>query len=441
MTTDGPEPGSDGGTRYAEFRNLLRGSAFIFGCRLAGAVATFLTQVFLARWMGATELGFYVLAFAWCLLLSTLAAVGLQVGAVRFVGVAAERNQPEVIRGFVYRAGQITLGVGSLLAVVGIFSLLSIEQVVDDGILVALCIGLLAVPLLGLMSLLTGVANGFSSLLLGFFPSNVIRPLIFLSLCSLAWLLTEDLGASDVMLLQLLAIGSVSLYMVWGVGRLLARRAPGPAATYDTRHWLRSSAPLVGVALFGGYFPEFVVIVSGGLMSPAEIAVLHVSYRVALLITFGLFAIDAYVGPKIAQMAAAGDMEGLQRVTVTATRLRAWPALGAVVLLFFAGRPILGLFGPEFSAGFPALIILACSQLLLAGFGPTTRLLSVTGHQDRLLPVFGLALLMLVVLAWILVPLFGVVGAALAVFVDTLMWAAWMRLIVVQQLGVRPTPF
>ena len=131
MTTHEPGPESDGGTRYADFRNLLRGSAFIFDCRLAGAVATFLTQVFLARWMGATELGFYVLAFAWCLLLSTLAAIGLQVGAVRFIGVAAQKNEPEVIRGFVYRAVQITLGFGSLLALVGIFSLLSFDRLVD----------------------------------------------------------------------------------------------------------------------------------------------------------------------------------------------------------------------------------------------------------------------------------------------------------------------
>jgi len=441
MTTDNPGQDRDGSPRYAELRNLLRGSAFIFGCRIGGAIATFLTQVLLARWMGATELGFYVLAFAWCLLLSTLAAVGLQVGAIRFVGVAVERNEPEVIRGFVYRAGQITLGFGSLLAAGGIVVLLSFEQLVSDGVLMPLCFGLLAVPLLGLISLLTGISNGFSSLVLSFFPSNVIRPLIFLGFCSLAWLSSDSLAASDVMLLQLLAITSVCLYMVWGVRRLLARRVPGKAATYDTRHWLRSSAPLVGAALFSGYFPEFVLIVAGGLLSPAEIAILHVSFRVALLISFGLFAIDAYVGPKIAQLAAAGDTQGLQRIAVSATRLRTWPAIAAVIVLFFAGRPILGLFGPDFAAGFPALMILASSQLVLAAFGPTTRLLSVTGHQDRLLPVFGVALLVLVILAFFLVPLYGVVGAAMAVLIDTFMWSAWMRLIVVQELGVRPSPF
>jgi len=441
MTTNDSEQENDGSNGRSELRKLLGGAGFIFGCRLGGAVATFLTQVLLARWMGAAELGFYVLAFAWCLMLSTFAAIGLQVGAIRFVGVAVERNEPEVVRGFVYRAGQITLGFGALIAVGGIGILLSVDQVVSDGVVVPLCFGLLAVPFLGLISLLTGISNGFSSLVLSFFPSNVIRPLLFLALCSVVWVTRDSLGASEVMLLQLLAITCVCAYMVWGVRRMLATRIPGSAATYDTRNWLRSSAPLVGAALFGGYFPEFVLIVAGGLLSPEEIAILHVSFRVALLISFGLFAIDSYVGPKIAQLAAAGNTRELQRVVVSATRLRTWPAVAAVIFLFFAGKPVLGIFGPEFVAGFPALIILASSQLVLAAFGPITRLLSVTGHQDRLLPVFGTALIMLVILAFFLVPIFGVVGAALAVLIDTLMWSAWMRLIVVKKLGVRPSPF
>ena len=73
--------------------------------------------------------------------------------------------------------------------------------------------------------------------------------------------------------------------------------------------------------------------------------------------------------------------------------------------------------------------------------GPVTRLLSVSGHQDRLLVVFVTALLGLVALLVVLVPLFGLPGAAAAVLIDTLFWVLWMRRLVIRFLGIRPRLF
>ena len=64
------------------FKRVLGGSAFLFLCRIGGAALTFLTQLLLARWMGASELGSYVLAFAWLGLLSAIPVGGYNAAAV-----------------------------------------------------------------------------------------------------------------------------------------------------------------------------------------------------------------------------------------------------------------------------------------------------------------------------------------------------------------------
>ena len=55
-----------------ELSGLVGGSAFFFISRVAGAVLAYVTQIVLARWMGATELGAYVFAFSLFFLVSKL---------------------------------------------------------------------------------------------------------------------------------------------------------------------------------------------------------------------------------------------------------------------------------------------------------------------------------------------------------------------------------
>ncbi|GEM_PF-6440669 len=49
--------------------SLLGASTFMFACRVLGAGLAFLTQLLQARWMGAHELGIYLYAFSWCIIL------------------------------------------------------------------------------------------------------------------------------------------------------------------------------------------------------------------------------------------------------------------------------------------------------------------------------------------------------------------------------------
>ena len=50
---------------------------FMFVCRIVAAITVIIMQVALARWMGAEQLGIYIYAFAWCVLLAAVAGRGL----------------------------------------------------------------------------------------------------------------------------------------------------------------------------------------------------------------------------------------------------------------------------------------------------------------------------------------------------------------------------
>jgi O-antigen/teichoic acid export membrane protein len=83
-----------------------------------------------------------------------------------------------------------------------------------------------------------------------------------------------------------------------------------------------------------------------------------------------------------------------------------------VVILF--PQWVLSLAGPDFVIGSTALVILACGQFVIVATGPGGFLLSMTGRQAILRNVNVMGALLNVALNAILIPLWGVVGAATA---------------------------
>ena len=116
------------------------------------------------------------------------------------------------------------------------------------------------------------------------------------------------------MSLQVLAIVAVSSVTIWLVRRTVDDSLDAEPAKYDTRVWTRTSAPLLAMALFNGYFPEINIILSGAYLPSDQVALFHVSFRLALFVAFALFAVDAVTGPEAARLHMSGDKTALQSV-------------------------------------------------------------------------------------------------------------------------------
>jgi O-antigen/teichoic acid export membrane protein len=191
--------------------------------------------------------------------------------------------------------------------------------------------------------------------------------------------------------------------------------------------------------LFTTYFQEMSLTISGFFLSPEDMAVYSACFRTANMISFGLYAINAILSPQASQLIANKNSAGLQALVARATQLRFWPALLAVLVLIVAGSYILRIFGPGFDSGHVALIILGVSQLVVAAAGPVTQILTLSGHQTRSLAAFAVALVATLLLNAALLPLFGMIGGAVASLLVTLIWNLWLHRIVVRHVGITPS--
>ena len=410
-------------------------------CRVAGAAITFLTQIFLARWMGASEFGVFVLAFSWCILLSTLSTGGFRIASIRFIGEALAKSDRDYLLGYVRSSRRITTIISLIVIVIGCVALLALDTFGRFQHVTVYAIALLTVPFFALLNLYSSFANAFSRFALSFIPQNIYRPLLFLVVTLIVWQMTRSLDADAAIAANLISFMIVTGVTAVVVSKLLKRETAGAVPRYETRTWIMTAAPLLLVALFTGYFPSLMMILAGPFLPSDQIAVFHACFRIVMLISFGLVAIDAFTGPQLVKLITDKQSDELQRLVNRITRLRFWAALAAVVLLIPAGKPLLGLFGSEFMAGYPVLLILAGSQLIQAGAGPVTRLISLSGHQNSSIRVFATSIVAAGVLTALLAPLFGTAGAAVATLLVTVLWVIWMRVIVASRLQIRPSPF
>ena len=200
--------------------------------------------------------------------------------------------------------------------------------------------------------------------------------------------------------------------------------------------WNRAAMPLLGVSLFSNYFQQITVIVSGFFLATADIGFYNVGYRVAMLISFTLVAVDAFTAPALSQHYHRNAREDLIQDIQHSTALRFGISLAAVAFLILFGEWVLSLFGPEFIRGHALMILLALAQLAHAAVGPVTRLLAISGHQNYSMYTSGAALVLWLGLTAILLPIYGIMGVAVAVFVALTTWAGVLHWLVVRYMRI-----
>ena len=82
------------------------------------------------------------------------------------------------------------------------------------------------------------------------------------------------------------------------------------------------------------------------------------------------------------------------------------------------------------------MIILALAQLSHAAVGPVTRLLAIAGHHKRSLVASGASLILWLIMTAFLLPSYGILGVAIAVFFALTTWALVLRYFVARYLKI-----
>jgi O-antigen/teichoic acid export membrane protein len=201
--------------------------------------------------------------------------------------------------------------------------------------------------------------------------------------------------------------------------------------------WRREAKPLILVALFTYFFADVAILIVTPLLTSAETASIGLCLKLALLVGFAVQVAHQVVVPDLADARARKDPGSIREVVLRALAFPLAITVAALVVVALWGETLLAIFGPEFtSAKLPLLILMAC-QFARAVFGPSVPLLTVIGAQRQNAVLAIAAIVVLAASNLVLVPLYGVLGAAIAVAVATLFWLVACAVVLGRLSGLR----
>ena len=424
-----------GGEQVAE--QLARGSLVSFFIQGSGAGLIFLSELVLARLLGASGYGLFATVAAWLQVLVIVALLGSNHLLLRFVPSYLASGDWALLRGLVLQCRRISLaiGVGVFFAAVLILWLWFEGLGVETRL--SFVIGIAALPLAALALQRQAILRGLHHVAAAQAPELIVRPLLLMLLVViLAWVLGGSVSAP-----QALAMNGLAILAAFILGRFWQQRAM-PAAVRITvpviqaRPWLHIALPLFLIAGMQLLIVRMDIIFLGALVGHEQAGHYAAASRVADLIVFALASANVVVAPLIAGLHARNDIAGLQRMLTILAKGVLVVTIPLVALVGYFGETILGLFGDGYRSAYVPLLILTCGQVVNALSGPVDFVMAMTGQQLKMLQILALATGLNVVLNFALIPLIGLTGAAIATAATTVFWNLTMRRVVCRRLGV-----
>ena len=413
----------------------LAGTVFLI--RVIAAALAYLSNVLFARWMGTFEFGVFVYVWTWVLLIGQALDLGLSTAAQRFIPEYRERGLIDLLRGYISHSRWIAVGVAIVVAALcaGLVRLLTPH--LDSYNVIPLYIACIALPAYALANVQDGIARSYDWVGLGIVPTYIVRQLLLTVLMAAAYfggLPVDAVDRDGAVGRRDLGAGAAARWSC-STAACSTRIEPGPKA-HDVRLWIATALPILMAEGFYLLLTHADLLMLQQFRSPEDVAVYYAAVKTLALVAFIYFSIAATTAHRVAAYHAAGDREGLADFMRKAIALTFWPSLVATVVLLAFGKPILSLFGPQFTEGYHLMFILAVGLLARAAIGPMERFLNVIGKQGINALIYGGAFAVNIVLCLVLIPPLGAAGAAIAISTALIVETIALVVLLKKQMGL-----
>ena len=424
---------------------LIKGAAGSFVLQVGFAGFAFLNAMILARALGAQGYGAFANAMAWVGLLTIPATFGFGILLVRDVAVYRAQHKWALLNGLLRFSNIFVLLLSVFLALVaaGITGVI-FSSPIQATLRLTLWFAMPLIPLFALSSLSESTLRGLEFVFRAQLPSMIIRPGLLLTgivVIQMYW--PQQLNAPVAMAVNVgCAILTLGALIFW-LRRLLPSEVKEAKAEYELRPWLKSAFPML---IYGGMqiiLGQTDIVMLGMMRSAEDVGLYAAAHRLAFLLLYVTMASNMILAPVMSRLYANKEKARLQRILTRALRISFFSILPFALILIFLGDIVLTVFGDDFVNAQSALAILSIGRLgdVFMGVGTGAFILTVAGEEKTVAHVFVYAVCINVVLNFLLIPPYGIIGAALASVVSLLATKIVIAVNAQKKIGIYVTVF
>lgn len=401
-------------------KELIKGSAIIFFFKIIGAGSLFLINILISNIYGAKYLGIYNLLFAMLQISSIFSRAGLDIYIVKIIPSLG--NDSPMIGAFL---NKVFIRVLILSAILSLVLFLSQEFINEhlfktvDATRYIQFTALLIIPYT-LFTIIPEILRGFQEIKVYSLLRNSSQSLLILLFLGLILIS----GFEDPIYALYLGVFSSFLLAIIILVPFLRKRSvklKNNSVAY-LKPVLKDSYPMFltsSVLFLMGNVDSFMI---SYFDNEYQVGLYNACVRLSFVITFILAAINGFISPKISKFFYEKDFKKLKAMYYQSLKIIWVVVIPVVTLLYIFPSFFLGLFGEEFKQARVALIILNTSYLANALFGPVGHVLNMTNNHKAFMFIVSSALIINIIGNVIMIPLYGINGAAMSTLISMTMW-------------------
>ncbi|MBT8180207.1 MAG: oligosaccharide flippase family protein [Eudoraea sp.] len=409
---------------------LLKGFSFL-SIRVIGLFLGYLFTFLVAKYYGAGTLGLISLCFSLFLFAGIMGRLGLDINLVRYYSTTANLSDT----GLFYRV-LLKSFIGSSIIALIIFFLRDyiIYDIFKKPQLEPYFIWtVLAIPMWSGTLVCAGLLRARKSNKWFAFLNNPGRFTFTVLFFLILWAIAD----SPINAIKAHFFGISTLFVLSFYLSARSFQKISLNTVQNTWAFLREALPMMlssTILVLLGWLDTFVL---GIYESADNIGIYNVALKVATLTSFTLQAINSILAPKLARSHNDANQEQFHKLIQFTTRLNFFSTLVIVSVILIFREWILSIFGAEFIAGANIVIILCIGQLINSMSGSVGVIMQMTGHQNVYQNIVLIALIINIILNFTLVPIYGVLGAAIATVVSISSWNLIGAIYLKQKLNIR----
>ncbi len=391
-------------------------SFYAVGIKINGAVLSFLVTFAIARISGATVTGYYAMALVTVNMVATVGLIGLDLILIRVVAGELRMGRRDLawagLRDISRMVGFFSFVLSVLVFVLADFAP---EVGVDSATMRAIAPAILANTLLRI-AVVSLRADG--SILFSQFLDSAHN--ITLVLVLGVYILASGTDFVSAATLALFYTGVLYFSMIVGWVSLLKRTRTWERGGVNTHPLLKSSWKVLVTGTCQAMTSWVIYAQLGALVGSGEVGAYRVAGQIVMTIQLMTVTLSGISAPEIAGHFRAGDLKGAWRTYRKTTILMIIAASVPSLICLLAPKLLLSIFGPEFVIAASALMIMALGSITSAAVGPMGTMTVMSGNEVLSMNLSILFLILAAAFAALLIPLFGLVGAAIASAIATI---------------------
>lgn len=392
-----------------------------------------LSMILLARFLGADLFGVFAFAISIVTILSMIAELGLPIVITRYATVYYIKKQLKLLKGIIkFTNERIIMASCFIIAVTLGFYYFNI---IDETYAKAIVLSSPLVVLLALSRVRSAILTAIHKVNIAQLPEMILRPFLLIILVLLLYYF------GYVTIYNVLIIYILINIIVYFSGEVLVRSSTkqlnlkGLQLKFDKRNWINTALPLFflgGIQIIGAQSDVFLL---GVLSNSTDVGVFKSMYQISLLVIFSLSAVNAIAPPLVIKDFENKNHEGLKQLLFNFCGINFISALIIASPLFFFGKFFIELlYGQEYIVGYSCLQILIIGRVINTTLGVSNQFLKMMGEEKKATKGIMIGIILGVVLNVILIPYYGIIGAAIAAAGSLITWNIYLFMLLLRKL-------